>query len=141
MTIGHALRHEIYNKFRNKIDFYGRGINPINKKIDGLKDYMFSVVVENTKKDYYFTEKIIDCFMTGTIPIYWGCPSSSLFFDSIGVITFDDINDFEQNINKLSEDLYNKKIEAVKRNFEYAKKFLIAEDFIYNTYYNEIFKK
>ena len=33
---------------------------------------MFSVCIENDVYDTYFTEKILDCFATGTIPIYKG---------------------------------------------------------------------
>ena len=62
--------HEVIQKFGNKMTVFGRGYDPIEFKIDGLKDYRFSVVIENCKRDYWFTEKLIDCFVTGTIPIY-----------------------------------------------------------------------
>jgi len=65
MTHGHNLRHEIIKSFKNDIDVFGRVYNPISYKLDGLKDYMYSLTIENTKMDYYFTEKLIDCFMTG----------------------------------------------------------------------------
>ena len=85
-TDGHKLRKSVINNVKN-IDLYGRGYNEIKSKLTGLKDYMFSIVIENTKKDYYFSEKLIDCFVTGTIPIYWGCPSIGDFFDERGDIT------------------------------------------------------
>ena len=52
----------------------------LKDKIDGLRDYRYHFCIENIKRDYWFTEKLIDCFVTGTIPIYWGCPS---IFDNI----------------------------------------------------------
>ena len=67
---GHRLRHEVIKIFRNSIDVYGRGYEQIDKKITGLKDYRFHIVIENCKNDYWFTEKLVDCLVTGTIPIY-----------------------------------------------------------------------
>lgn len=133
-TNGHRIRHEVMNKFKNKMDLYGRQYKPIVNKLEGLKDYMFSIAIENTKKDYYFTEKLIDCFSTGTIPIYWGCPSIGNFFDEKGIITFDTVNDLENIINNLSYEQYESMIEGIKNNFEISKKYLISEDYIYENY-------
>ena len=130
-TYGHKLRHDIIDNFKDKIDTYGRGYKPIELKTEGLVDYRFSIVVENTKMDYYFTEKIIDCFMTGTIPIYYGCPSVDKFFDINGILVFDSIDDLEKILYNLTEEDYNEKYESIKNNFEKAKEFLISEDWLY----------
>jgi len=131
-TIGHKLRHDVIKNCKG-LEIYGRGFNNIEYKLDGLKDYRFSVAIENTKKDYYFTEKLIDCFMTGTIPIYYGCPSINDFFDNRGIIQIDSYLDLNNIINTLNENKYNEVFEYVKINFEKAKKYLISEDNIYNT--------
>ena len=115
---GHKLRHSVISKFNDKFDVYGRKYNPIKNKIDGLMDYRFSIVIENCKRDYWFTEKLIDCLRTGTIPIYWGCPSIGDFFDIRGFILFDDINDLENILNNLTEEDYISKLEYVKENFK-----------------------
>lgn len=140
VTFGHRLRNNIVNIFKNNMDVYGRKYNPIEYKLSGLKDYAFSIVVENAKEDYYFTEKIIDCFMTGTIPIYWGCPSIGDFFNIDGILTFDTIDELNNIINNLSLEYYNNKIESIKYNYEIAKKYLIAEDFIYENYSDILFQ-
>lgn len=134
MTHGHMLRHQSIQNFRNKMDVYGRGYNEIPYKLDGLKDYAFSLTIENTKKDYYFTEKLIDCFMTGTVPIYWGCPSIGNFFNIDGMILFDNINELSKILEDLSFDRYIKMKDAIEDNFKKAKEYLIAEDFIYKNY-------
>lgn len=131
ITHGHMLRHQAIQQFRNKIDVYGRGYNPIDYKLEGLKDYAFSLTIENTKKDYYFTEKLIDCFMTGTVPIYWGCPSIDKFFNKDGMIIFDNIDDLEDILNNLTIDKYNSMKEAILYNYFIAKQYRIAEDYIY----------
>jgi hypothetical protein len=92
---------------------------------------MFSITIENVKKDYYFTEKLIDCFMTGTIPIYYGCPSIDKFFDINGVIVFNKLGDLNNILHNLNKDYYNSKSEIIESNFEAAKKYLISEDWIY----------
>ena len=44
----------------------------VRNKIKFLKSYKFSLAMENTKADGYVTEKIIDAFLAGNIPIYYG---------------------------------------------------------------------
>lgn len=133
-TTGQSMRHQSVVNFKNKIDVFGRGYYPLPNKIYGLRDYGFHLVIENCKQDYYFSEKLIDCFVTGTIPIYWGCPSIGDFFDINGMICFNDIHELGTIINSLSLDLYNSKIESVNKNFETSKKYLIAEDYMFENY-------
>jgi len=63
-TKGHKLRHvvikDINKKIPNMLDVYGRGYSEIESKLIGLSDYMFHIVIENSKNDYWFTEKLID---------------------------------------------------------------------------------
>ena len=129
-TNGHKLRHSVIDRYKNIIDIYGRGYNPVRIKTEALKDYMFSITIENSKKDYYFTEKLIDCFITGTIPIYYGCPSIGNFFDTNGIIMFDDLKNIDDILQNLNENTYNSKKESIRYNFEEAKKYLISEDWI-----------
>jgi hypothetical protein len=96
MTYGHKLRHKIID-ILPQLEVFGNGYKFVEKKVDMLKNYMFSIVVENEKMDFLFTEKIIDCFMTGTIPIYYGCPSIGNFFDINGILQFDNIEELENN--------------------------------------------
>lgn len=130
MTKSHNFRHEVISKIP-KIDVFGNGYNPIHKKIEVLKDYMFCVVIENQKMDYLFTEKIIDCFVTGTIPIYYGCPSINKFFNSEGLIVFETIDELNEIIKNLDKNFYETKLEFIKENFELAKKYVVADDIIY----------
>ena len=136
---GHRLRHSIYNMFKDsgKIDFYGSGCDkPIDLKVDGLKDYRFSVVIENSIESDYFTEKLLDCFLTGTIPIYWGTKNIENYFDTNGVIFINDENELSTIIDTLDVELYNSKINSIQSNFESAKKYIypekIIDDFLRN---------
>jgi hypothetical protein len=129
-TIGHRLRHYVYDNFKN-LDSFGYK-NPIEKKITALKDYRFSIVIENCQKDYYFSEKLIDCFITGTIPIYWGCPSIDKFFETEGMLIFNTIDELDTIINSLSCELYESKKQHIKNNFETSKNYLVADNILYN---------
>jgi len=135
-TYGQQLRHKIINT-HNNIDVYGNGYNPIDNKISGLKDYMFSVVIENHREDYFFTEKLIDCLVTGTIPIYYGCPSISKFFDDDAILSFTNQEEFNKIISNLDEKFYNSKLKNIKNNFSESLKYVIADDILYKKINNE----
>lgn len=133
ITEGHRLRHEIVNnKLINGLDIFGYN-NPIQNKISGLKEYKFNIIIENTREDYYFTEKLIDCFITGTIPVYWGCPSIHEFFDDKGMITFSSLDEFNNKKNLINDEFYKNNYESVLKNYDIAKKYLVADDMIYKT--------
>lgn len=94
----HKLRlsflKNLIKKYPKEIDVYGRGLGfenlgesykgelNYNKycKFEGLKDYKYCLTVENSEIKNYFTEKIIDCFLTWTKPIYFGCPNINEYF-------------------------------------------------------------
>ena len=131
MCEGHARRLQFVDKFRDKLDFYGRGFNEISCKEDGLRDYMFSVGIENAVYDTYFTEKLTDCFACGTIPIFYGCKGVTEYFNEDGIIFLDDNFD----LSTLTKDLYYSKMDAIKDNFERSINFPVAEDYLYQTYF------
>jgi len=99
-TDGHLLRHKIVDS-DPAVDAYGRGYRSIDRKEEGLDDYMFSYCIENTKSDLYYTEKIADAIACGTIPIYWGSDQIGEVYNKDGILRYEDIEDIE-----LSEDLY-----------------------------------
>ena len=131
MCEGHARRLQFVDKFRDKLDFYGRGFNEISCKEDGLRDYMFSVGIENAVYDIYFTEKLTDCFACGTIPIFYGCKGVTEYFNEDGIIFLDD--DFD--LSMLTKDLYYSKMDVIKDNFERSINFPVAEDYLYLNYF------
>ena len=122
----HLYRQEVIKKYSNQCDHFGRGFNEIKNKEDGLKDYCFSFALENATYSNMFTEKITDCFMTGTIPIYYGIKNIGDYFNPDGIITLTD--DFK--IEDLSFDLYNSKLSAVEENLKLSMDLLLAEDYI-----------
>ena len=126
----HRFRQSMIQKFSPKCDHYGRGYNQLHNKEDGLKDYCFSITMENATYPNMFTEKITDCFMCGTIPVYYGIQNIGDYFDTNGIIILND----NFKIEDLSFELYKSKIESVKKNLELAVDLLLAEDYIYLNY-------
>lgn len=128
---GHQQRLAMVEQLAPYAPWFGRGRGDmeLKNKEDGLCDYMFSVAIENDRR--YFSEKIIDCFLTGTIPIYYGHPGIGKWFNTDGIILLDDGFDIEA----LTEDMYYSKMDAIKDNFERALKMEILEDFIWETYH------
>lgn len=141
----HLLRAHLAKQFQSRLDLFGTILGnenwvPINKT---LEDYAFSIIIENHIDDLYFTEKLLNCFATGTIPIYIGARNIAEKFNIDGIIHF---NTREENKNaivfdwvdytltSLSMDLYNSKIEAVKDNFERCLQYETIEDYIYSNY-------
>jgi len=127
MCKGHIVRNKIASQFKDKIDLFGGKYNPIEKKETSLNDYMFSLTLENAQYKTYFTEKILDCFATGTIPIYWGSPDIGEYFNEDGIITFND--DFD--IGQFNKDFYYSKMDAIKDNFDRCMNVVSAEDLLY----------
>ncbi len=41
------------------------------------------------RADYYFSAKLINCFVHGVVPIYWGAPSIANFFNISGMLVFE----------------------------------------------------
>lgn len=129
---GHIFRRECWN-YQNKIEIpkkfmyshsnEGLKIFEDNKKISHSKDKtelfidsMFHIAIENNKAINYFTEKLIDCFVSKTIPIYWGCPNIGDFFNLDGMIILDNIKDLKL-INNLSKQFYIDRIEFIEDNY------------------------
>lgn len=123
-TEGHRLRHRIAGRYGHIIDCYGAGVGrPFERKLDVLRDYKYAVVVESGRSDWYFTEKLIDAFAAGCVPIYWGCPDITYFFDIQGMRLFSTIGELGGIFRGLGD---NPK--PPYRNHEIAKGYRICED-------------
>lgn len=114
---GHQLRHNVISSIGDKMDIYGRCCNYIENKVDALKDYKFSICIENSKIDNWFTEKLIDCFKTGTVPIYWGCPNIGDYFNTDGFIIVNSLDEIINVVNNLSDEQYYSKMSYIEENF------------------------
>ena len=101
----HQRRYAFINKlkghFKNRLDWYSKNENPLDDKWDGLHQYKYSIAVENGSHERYFTEKLVDVILSDTIPIYWGAPDVSKYFNE-EIIQSIPLNDFEKSIDAVS---------------------------------------
>jgi hypothetical protein len=132
-TNGHRLRHDII-KDSNGLDLYGREYNPIDDKIEALGDYKFSIVIENYKSDLFFSEKLIDCLVSGTIPIYWGANKIGDFFNKKGMIIFNTKEEALEIINNINKYNYDSMLPYIEENFKIAMEYPTIEDYLYKNY-------
>jgi thermostable 8-oxoguanine DNA glycosylase len=142
MTEGHRFRVGCAQKIIDlkipNVDLYGVGIREVQGKIEGLRDYKFSIAIENGVHDNYFTEKILDCFLTGVIPIYRGCKNISEFFNTKGFLIFNTEEELLEIINNLTEQDYLSREEYIKENFEKAKQYAYDNDQLFNKYFKKL---
>ena len=128
----HPFRNNFARNNHKSFDLYGRGYKEVEKKEEALNSYMFSVAIENDAYDYYYTEKLIDCFATKTVPIYLGS-SDIKPFNEKGVIRLTKEFDF----SLLSADLYQEYLPHIEENFETSKGFDCLDDRLFEIIKNE----
>jgi len=138
MSDGHKFRLGIAQQLADtgQVDMYGKAFDYIPRKLDALKDYMFSFAMENSRYESYFTEKLHDCLLTGTIPIYLGAPDIGNYYNIDGIIVMqEDENGLMFDSEVLTEEYYYDHLDAVKDNYERVLHTQTAEDFIYLNYF------
>lgn len=105
-TKGHVDRSRFVRKLKeyygDRVDVYGSGYKEFNDKWEALSPYKYHIVIENSNCDYYWTEKLADCFLAGSYPFYYGCTNIEQFFLK-GSYTPIDICNFE-SVVRLIED-------------------------------------
>jgi glycosyl transferase, family 25 len=142
-TSGHVLRHQLYqrqeeftkfplyvyrsNHIPRLQDISNNLLLPDDNKLNLFKEFQFSIAIENSQQPNYFTEKLMDCLITKTIPIYWGCPNISEYFDTTGWIIFNDIDDLKQKLSLLNDSYYSTYTKVIDKNYSTAKLYVSFE--------------
>jgi hypothetical protein len=139
-TPGHRLRHDSVKMFGNKMDVLGSGYKPIDNKILGLKEYHYSVVTENCKYNDYFTEKLLDCFLTGAVPIYYGFENYPKFFNPGGIISFERVEELNDIFLFIGLEDYTNRLKSIQENFEIAKKYAYMGVNVWNYFFEKFFQ-
>lgn len=135
-TAGQNLRHAILNRNFHNVDYYGKHHpdKQIQHKNAALDNYCFSIAVENSMQDSYWTEKLLDCFITKTIPIYYGTKDVASFFNKSGIIFFNDADHLAKILPKLCPEIYKERQSYVEENYDLAKSYKDPEDYIFLNY-------
>lgn len=104
---------------------------------DSLNDYRYSIIIENDISDYFFTEKIVNCFASQTIPIYLGARKIDEYFNIDGIIVLNEtqIGDIENVLRKCTSEYYHEHLDAVMDNFERVYQYQNVYDWLYEHYF------
>lgn len=97
-------------KYKNNVG------GPVKDKIAFESEYAFSIACENVSQEGYTTEKIVEAFVAGTIPIYWGDPDITKDFNERAFINCNKYNSTEEIIKDIkhineNDELYKNMIE------------------------------
>ncbi|MFM9096687.1 MAG: hypothetical protein ACKOQW_00115, partial [Phycisphaerales bacterium] len=125
-TEGHRMRHRIADWARSAapdIALLGRGYRPIGCKSEGHLPFMYSVVIENGSYPGYFTEKLVDCLLCGSVPIYWGDPEFARHFDPAGIVFCRDEADIRRAVLAADAAGFASRLEARIANARRATRF------------------
>jgi|TARA_B100000035_G_scaffold53329_1_gene41807 hypothetical protein len=135
-TVGHRMRLEIFEMLKNVdvsngLQYYAHKSPPFHeRRNDFFENAKFHIAVENSRQRNYFTEKVIDCFASKTVPIYYGCPNLGDWFNMDGVIVFHDMEELELILKHLDADKYDWRKDAIEENYEIAKQFHSDNDVV-----------
>jgi len=92
-TEGHKARFNFCKKlkehFKDKIDWFGNGVRPLESKWDGIAPYKYHVSLENSNGPDYWTEKLMDPLLTLTHPIYCGASNIEKYFSKNQITVID----------------------------------------------------
>lgn len=108
----------LQKEFGNAIDYYGKEINPIDDKAVALMPYRFTICIENSNIDDYWTEKIADPYLAYSKPIYFGCKNITSYFptNSLQLININNKRDsykIIENILNNSHEIYDSSLPSI----------------------------
>ncbi len=119
--------------FRNNVG------GPVEDKLEFLSHYKFSICFENSKTQGYISEKLVDGFEAGTIPIYFGDDTILELLNNKSYIHVRDESEFDEKIELIkkidnNDTLYNEMLreKIVIDDTRYEREKQKYKDFIYH---------
>lgn len=147
---GHKLRQEIRNDPRFQNHPALQFINSVPYTPDRYRDkstliapYRFSVAIENVYNTM-IGDKAIDCFLTGTIPIYKGTGKITDYFEERGILWFQTLDDLLRVLEYVyihGEEFYLERFQSVCANFERATRFADLSHMLWVHGLKDVFKQ
>lgn len=121
----HIARIELAKYFLDKpeVDVYGSFLckDAWVDTATAHERYKFAIVIENDIDEYWYTEKILNCFSNKVVPIYVGATKIGDIFDADGIIQVSNWRMIPEIIRTLDIDSeYGKRQQAIEENFNRA---------------------
>lgn len=89
---GHQLRMRFLDQLQRHnvpVELWGRGFRLVERKWDALAPSRYSIAFENFSGSWYWSEKLADCFLSFTTPLYYGCRTIDRYFPKCSYIYID----------------------------------------------------
>ncbi len=106
-----SMREQLYNVLNayRVVDSGGKYLNnqpdgrAVEDKLAFEKVHKFSIACENASHPGYHTEKLIEAFAAGTVPIYWGDPEVGKVFNKKAFVDVNDFDCLEDVVSRVKE--------------------------------------
>lgn len=79
----HRKRYQFIQWLREQLpemEVFGHGVRFIDDKADAVDAYRCHIAIENHIAPHHWTEKLADCYLGWSLPIYHGCPNAAEYF-------------------------------------------------------------
>lgn len=126
---------EVKNYFKDTIDWFGVGVNPIDVKSTAICNYKYHIVLENQIRNNLFSEKLYDSYLGLSMPIYSGAPNISKYFPKDSLLEID-IFDLRDSISKIEKLVSGNSYEDNLVNIMHARELVLREFNIINRIIN-----
>jgi hypothetical protein len=84
-------------------------------------DCQFHIAIQNGWIRNCYSEQLLDCFLTKTIPIHWGTPNiSEMGFNMDGIYECETLEHIINTCNSFTPETYRAKLSAVEDNYRLA---------------------
>lgn len=138
ITFGHKLRNKIHY-YQNEIKtpkrffvgnrpgcpepFEGNFIIK-DSDVNPIYESMFNFAITNIQSDNWIQETLINCFITKTVPIYYGAKNVGDFFDKKGILEINNVKEAIAISNQLTEQTYKEMLPAIENNYNKSLEYL-----------------
>jgi hypothetical protein len=126
---GHKLRNELWRR-QNEIlipkQFYtgqrsgmtgGIWLSSDKKAKRIAMQTMFHIAIDSYDYDNSFSEKLIDPMINMSLPVYWGAKNADQFFNPMGFLQCQSVDEIIKVCNSLSDIDYYQRIPYMEHNF------------------------
>jgi len=121
--------HHISNpeeRKKNSEEQHRLGFKIVEDKWAGLAPYKYSLAIENFSGPDYWTEKLADCFLAWTMPIYYGCTNLENYFPADSFVRID-INNPEEALEIINGTIHSNSWEKHLNAISEARKLALDE--------------
>ena len=133
----HKYRYDLAYQCKNEnlADTFGTfDGGPLVSLSSTLKDYRYSICIENEVQPYFFTERILTALAFQTVPIYLGASKIDKFFNTDGIIQITTTDDIKKVLKQCSKEDYESRLSAIKDNYHRALEYGDPVEYLYDKY-------